>query len=287
MASTTAQTAVSTPARTPIRTPIKTPGTPTTESPGTWRHPRIQEITKRQKASTITEKNVKPIMINLTLMLAIFILQSYIQKALPPKRSAPQIWTYFKYTRYVIFAVPALNIVLNLLPLFRAKDDFSDIPLTPAQRKLLGLPRSSAPPTPGSVYSTPPRYARTPSASGSAGSRRSFSSSPILTRSPSNQDSPTPAGNGSGITSPGHHLLQKAVFGARRSSLGSIGSPSPIRGSTSTGAALFGSGPESPSPSPAGKRSTVGLNSKWRYDRGMYERASRSFRDSDSEALYT
>ncbi|KAF2970385.1 hypothetical protein GQX73_g3227 [Xylaria multiplex] len=270
MASTTAQTAVST----PTRTPIKAPGTPTTESPGTWRHPRIQEITKRQKASTITEKNINPIMINLALILALFLLQSYIQKALPPKRSAPHIWTYFKYTRYVVFVVPVLNIVLNLLPLFRPKDDFSDIPLTPGQRKLLGLPRSSAPPTPGSVYSTPPRYTRTPSASGSVGSRRSFSSSPILTRSPSSQDSPTPGGNGSGITSPGHHLLQKAMFGARRSSLGSIGSPSPIRGSTSTGAALFGSGPETPSPSPARKRSTVGLNSKWRYDRGMYERAT-------------
>ncbi|GAW18977.1 hypothetical protein ANO14919_084610 [Xylariales sp. No.14919] len=282
MASTTAQTSVSTP-----KTPIKTPTTPTTESPGTWRHPRIQEITKRQEASHFTEKNIRRILINFALLLALIYLQSYIKKALPPRRSAPQVWTYFKYAYYIILAVPLLNIGLNFWPLFRARDDFSDIPLTPGQRKLLGLPQSSAPPTPGSVYSTPPRYTRTPSASGSAGSRRSFSSSPILTRSPSGQESPTPAGNRAGLVSPGHHLLQKATFGARRSSLGSMGSPSPVRGGISTGS-IFLSGPESPSPSssPAGTRSTVGLNSKWRYDKGMYEKV-RGYRDLDAESVYS
>ncbi|KAI3336073.1 nuclear pore complex component-domain-containing protein [Ustulina deusta] len=284
MASTAAQTAVSTPTRARTSTPIKTPATPTTESPGTWRHPRIEEITRRQDASTFTEKNVRRIVINIVLVAALLFFLPFVKKALPPKRAAPLVWTYFKYT-YTLLAVPLFNIVINLSPLFRAKDDCSDIPLTAGQRRLLGLPPSTAPPTPGSVYSTPPRYTRTPSASGSAGSRRSFSSSPIVTRSPSNQGSPTPAGNGSSLAPTSNHLLQRAMLGARHSSRGSIGSPSPM-GGVSAGASIFGSGPESPSPSPVGKRSTVGLNSKWRYDKGMYERAQ-GFRDVDSESVYT
>ncbi|KAI3316873.1 NPCC-domain-containing protein [Xylariaceae sp. AK1471] len=277
----------STPAQTAVSTPTKTPATPKTESPGTWRHPRMQEITRRQQASTFTEKNMRRIVINLSLLVILIVLHSFVKKALPTRRSAPHVWNYFNYTYYTLLALPLFNIAINLWPLIRAKDDLSDIALTPGQRKLLGLPPSSAPPTPGSVYSTPPRYSRTPSASGSAASRRSFSSSPISNRSPSNQGSPTPGGNGSGgftSPSPGHQLLQKAMFGARRSSLGSLGSPSPMGGIS--GASIFGSGPESPSPSPAGKRSAVGLNNKWRYDKGMYEKAS-GLRESGSGLMYT
>ncbi|KAI0429514.1 nuclear pore complex component-domain-containing protein [Xylaria sp. FL1042] len=282
MASTAAQTAVSTPTK---ATPTKTPATP--DTPGTWRHPRIEEITRRQEASTFTEKNVKHITINISILIALVVLLPFVKKALPPRRSNPRVWTYYNYS-YFLLAVPIFNIVINLLPLFRAKDDCSDIPLTPGQRKLLGLPPSSAPPTPGSVYSTPPRYTRTPSVSGSAGSRRSFSGSPIVTGSSSKPGSPTPAGNGSGLASPSHHLLQKAMLGARhspRASIGFIGSPSPMDTSLSTGS-VFGSLPESPSPSSGTKRSTVGLSSKWRYEKGMYER-SQAFKDLDSDSVYT
>jgi nucleoporin POM34 len=177
----------------------------------------------------------------------------------------------------IVLCLPIFNIGSNLLPLIRKKDDLSDIPLTPGQRRLLGLPPTSAPPTPGSVYSTPPRYSRTPSISGSAGSRRSFSSSPLSNRpSPSNYGTPMANGSGAnpvGFGSPGSPLLQKAMSGARRSSLGSLGSPSPLGGVNS--GSLFGGGPESPSPSPAnGKRSTVGLNSKWLYERGRESRST-------------
>ncbi|KAI1821571.1 nuclear pore complex component-domain-containing protein [Xylaria intraflava] len=266
-----------------VSTPKKAPASPATESPGTWQHPRLQEIHRRQEASTFTEKNIKRIVFNILLVLGWVILHTFIEKALPSRRSAPHIRTYYKYLYYAFLALPLTNILMNLLPLVRAKDDLSDIPLTPGQRRLMGLPPASAPPTPGSVYSTPPRYLRTPSASGSAASRRSFSSSPILTRSPSGQETPTPAGNGSIIASPSNQLLQKAMFGARRSS---FGSSSPLGASISTtGSSIFGGGPESPSPSPSGKRSSVGLNSKWRYNKGMYDRTKR-FRDLDFEPAY-
>ncbi|TGJ79369.1 hypothetical protein E0Z10_g9388 [Xylaria hypoxylon] len=150
MASTTAQTALST----PTKAPFKPSATPITESPGTWRHPHHREITKRKEASILTEKNIRRIIINFLLLVILIFLQSYVKKLLPPKRLDPQVWTYFKYTYYTLLAVPFFNICLNFWPLFRAKDEVSDIPLTPGQRRLLGLPQSSAPPTPGSVEQT-------------------------------------------------------------------------------------------------------------------------------------
>ncbi|KAI0100768.1 nuclear pore complex component-domain-containing protein [Nemania sp. FL0031] len=274
MAPTTAQTTLS--------TPTKTPATPTTESPGTWRHPRLQEIARRQQASSFTDKNVRNITINLILLIGLVILHSFSKKALLSiSRLAPSAWINPDTLYYLVLALPIFNIAFNFSPLIRRPDDLSDIALTPGQRKLLGLPPSSTPPTPGSVYSTPPRYARTPSLSSSTG-RRSFSSSPILGRSPSNQGSPTPAGNGSGLTSPSQHLLlQKAMFGARRSSLGS---PSPIRGNLSAGASIFGNGPESPSPTPASRTSSIGLSNKWRYDKGIKPKL---FRDLDTGSIFT
>lgn len=189
-----------------------------------------------------------------------------------------RVWYYSRYVYWAILAIPFFNIGANLLPLLRSKDDLSDIPLTPGQRRLLGLPPTSAPPTPGSVYSTPPRYSRTPSISGSAGSKRSFSGSPA-----SNHASPTTGSGGeknfSIIGSPNSPLLQKAMNGARRSSFGSSGS---IFGNSTFGASTFGAStassiyggvPDSPSPM-TGKRSTVGLNNKWLYERGRDRRSS-------------
>lgn len=279
---------------------------PVTDSPGTWRHPHLEEIIRRQDAATFTEKNVRRIAVNVVVLCLIMLCHNLIARMLPAKRQFPQlVWNYARYVYWAVLSIPLFNIGANLLPLARQKDDLADIPLTPSQRKLLGLPPSSAPPTPGSVYSTPPRYSRTPSISGSAGSKRSFSSSP---RSPfSNNGSPTP-GNGignlsglGGIGSPSSPLLQKAMNGARRSSFGSLGSPGSSLGaglgatlgtslgasfSTSLGAStgsFYGGVPDSPSPTPAAaKRSTVGLNNKWLYERGRDRRSS-----SGNAWLYT
>ncbi|KAI1772798.1 NPCC-domain-containing protein [Hypoxylon cercidicola] len=271
-----AQTTVSTPKKQSAATPV-------TDSPGTWRHPRMQEILRRQEAATFTDKNVRRIAVNLALLIAVVLVHGLLARVLPGKKSFPYlVWYYARYVYWTILAIPLFNIGINLLPLIRHKDDLSDIPLTPSQRKLLGLPPSSVPPTPGSVYSTPPRFSRTPSISGSAGSKRSFSSSP---RSPfSNQGSPVASNSSTNLGilgSPSSPLLQKAMNGARRSSLGSLGSPSPM--GASTGTSLYGGVPDSPSPAPtAAKRSSVGLNSKWLYERGRDRRSS-----SGNAWLYT
>ncbi|KAI0835334.1 NPCC-domain-containing protein [Hypoxylon sp. FL0890] len=274
MSSSTVQTAVTTPKKSTPATP------PVTESPGTWQHPRLPEIIRRQDATNFTDKNIKRIAINVLVLLTCVLVHSLLARYLPPRRWwGYTAWSYARYTYWTILSIPLFNIGANLLPLFRKKDDFSDIPLTPGQRRLLGLPPSSAPPTPGSVYSTPPRYARTPSISGSAGSRRSFSGSP---RSPASNDGSPTRGNGnlnfSGIGSPSSPLLHKAMNGARRSSLGSLGSMGSMGSSSLLGAStgsFFGGVPDTPSPTPpAGKRSTIGLNSKWLYEKGRDRRSS-------------
>lgn len=161
------------------------------------------------------------------------------------------------------------NTVVAFLPVFRKKDDLSDIPLTPGQRNLLGLEPSSRPPTPGSQYVTPPRYAKVSTPlSGSPSRRGSYSNSPL---SASGSPSASPF---SPSTSP---LLHKTMAGGglnggRRSS---YGTPSPL-GFGATRMNL----PETPStPSPlAGKGSSVGLNNRWLYEKGR--------RDSGNGRLY-
>lgn len=160
------------------------------------------------------------------------------------------------------------------LPLVRPKDELSDIPLTATQRKLLGLNPTVAQ-TPDARFSTPPRYSRTPSIAGSVGSRASYNGSPFEGRgspvpfSPSqnfagsvSQFSPKPIGS----------PLSQSVNGMsqRRSSFGSPSSfSSSLNGGNfgaSTSSNLF-SDPTSPSPS-AGKRTSIGLNNKWLYEKG-------------------
>lgn len=173
-------------------------------------------------------------------------------------------------------ALPLVNIGIACLPLVRPQDDLSDIALTPGQRRLLGLPPSSVPPTPDSAYSTPPRYPRSPSMAGSMSKLSPATSSPL---SPSGSIGPTTTRpQGSPYSPAASPLLQKAVgYGGRRSF--SQGSQSPfdvslgaslnsnLNASTSSfNSSIFSEPPASPSP-PGGKRVSVGLNNKWLYER--------------------
>lgn len=173
---------------------------------------------------------------------------------------------YSDYSYLLVKMVLLYNIVMAILPLVRPKDDLSDIPLTPAQRKLLGLEPSSTPATPGTQYITPPRYARSVTPRSSGGNR-----------SPSYSDSPASTKGGSGLgASLGHipgspyspnasPLLQKAMGGRDGLRRQSYGSPSPLNHG-----ATMGSGfemPGTPTPS-SGKGASVGLNSKWLYEKG-------------------
>ena len=160
-----------------------------------------------------------------------------------------------------------VNILTALYPLFRPKDDLSDIPLTPTQRSLLGLNPSAGPPvTPGTQYATPPRY-RVVSGS-RAGSPASRGSSPLASGSPvTRQPSYSPT-----TTSP---LFQKAMApgsrdGARRQSFGSSTLNASLRESSSLTAL-----PSTPTPS-AGKGNKLGLSNKWLYEKSRRHSAGNS-----------
>jgi nucleoporin POM34 len=153
-----------------------------------------------------------------------------------------------------------------------------DIPLTPAQRKLFGLPPSSKAPIPDAKYSTPPRYKRTPTLNNSPGSKGSFPNSPL---SGKGRESPLGESFGSQFSPGASPLLQKAMNGGIGAGLGgtrrhSYGSASPL----GPGSSRFNiyDVPGTPSPS-AAKAPSVGLNSKWLYDK---ERIN-----SGSARLYT
>lgn len=211
----------------------------------------------------------------------------------------------------LVRVVLCANIVLLLrpaIPYIAAKDEISDIPLTPSQRSLLGLPL-----TPGSAgsagsYITPPRYRRSSGSPSSirnlnttASDRRSISgnytSSPLSTSrytvgfSPTTSQSVQRPSSGSPFSpSPAASpLFHKAVnlasqmpdvdFGAsRRSSFGN-----------STGSGLGRSqsmrerprreslDPTSPTPGTRSPQVMPGLNYKWLYDKGMKLPKSESY----------
>ncbi|KAL2269733.1 hypothetical protein VTJ83DRAFT_1917 [Remersonia thermophila] len=310
-------------------TPVKqTAPAAAADSPGNWKHPRLAEITRRQSKNTFSEKNARQIVYNVAAIAIVGIVRQVVLPALPSWVIAPVLRQYSAWISTTLLIVPLINIAIALLPLVRPRDDLSDIPLTPAQRKLLGLPPSSgrtapAPQSPA-AYSTPPRYSRAPSLAGSpaAASIKSYASSPLSTlgsplagpnasaghryssprfaaaTSPSKlaaatfsppQYSPSPA-----AVSPLRHKVASAaaaaaaaaassssIFGASTttttssSSAAFAASTSSFASSTasttsplgaSTMSSVFGDGPATPTP--AGKRSSVGLNSKWLYEKG-------------------
>lgn len=243
-------------------TPSKKPESPATPV-GKWKHPRLDEIYRRQNASNFSDQNVKKILYNVAGLFMLWVVGRGLWRIFPSFFHSGKVFhpyaTYFYHSLQFVFA---FNIVAACWPLVRGKDDISDIPLTPAQRKLLGLSPSSAPPTPDTKYATPPRYARTSTPlSGSPASKGSYSNSPLSAKG-------SPAGSLSGSPfSPGASpLLQKAIggVGLNGSRRHSYGSPSPLSQGGSRVNVLETPG----TPSPAAKGASVGLNNKWLYDKG-------------------
>ncbi|KAF4120435.1 nucleoporin POM34 [Geosmithia morbida] len=277
-----------------VRTPVRStaPMTISADSPGTWRHPRLDEITRRRNATTFSEKNVRQIAYGVASLAAVWFSRAilslkyfpnlyvpshlWLQPFIPAGGLPASISSYTEWTWLAIQIIPVLNILAACLPLMRREDDLSDIALTSAQRELLGLPPSSAAPTPDAHYSTPPRYSRTPSVAGSVGSRASYNSSPL-----SGRGSPAPTLQISGSESPFSPLGSPVYRTASGSGLdvstngGANGRRSSFGSSSLLGASTLGAGssanlfsdPASPSPS-GGKRTSVGLNSKWLYEKG-------------------
>jgi len=265
------------------RTSTPVTGSPAT-TPGKWRHPQFEEIIRRQQETTFSDQNVKKIIYNVVAFFVLWILQKAGQVYLPIFYMAETFYPFWDYisfgTGYLLLGIRVVflyNIFVACQPLLRPKDDLSDIPLTPAQRKLLGLEPTSTPPTPGSTYATPPRYPRTNNSSPISRSA-SYSNSPSDSqrRSPfdpaarpgSSSGRPGSAGNlaasafdNSYNASP---LLHKAMGGARNNlRRQSYGSPSSLAAGGVRNR-LF----EAPdTPSPTHGKTAAGVNSRWAYSR--------------------
>lgn len=261
-------TALSTPATTAAAAASKTPDTQSvppaapTPPPGTWRHPRLDEIARRQSASIFSQSNLRRAILGIICLALTFYVPSLLptwaklvttqllltdQPVYEPHRSLSpkELEPYMTYAVQAARALLLINLFFTLSPLWARKDELDDIPLTSSQRKKLGLGPSSAPATPGSVqYITPPRYARSASRSASS-SRAATAGSTYRERSPSSSpiNSSPLAGRGVGNTSiwgagsspGGSPWVRKAVEGRRLSS--------------------------------GGSRASVQLNSKWLYQK--------------------
>ncbi|KAJ5688915.1 hypothetical protein N7462_003307 [Penicillium macrosclerotiorum] len=253
-------------------TPKAAPATPASGgsgTPGKWRHPQLNEIVRRQNAATFGDKNLRSVIWNGISLVLTWVfggtLKSYVRYLFgndPFYQQLPLLFIQLLFTT---------NILLAVLPLFKRKDNLSDIPLTPTQRALLGLDPTATPPaTPGTTYVTPPRYRLSTSRKASPISASRHTSSPLST-TPTFSDRRVSSGTPfSPASSP---LFHKAISNGGRDSgrRQSIGSSSPLVRSNSFGESSIG--PSTPSPL-AGKRRSLGLSNKWLYERSRRLSAS-------------
>ncbi|KZM19087.1 uncharacterized protein EKO05_0010237 [Ascochyta rabiei] len=253
-----------------------TPAAPQTPRPaqlhtpnGTWKHPKFDEITRRQYATAFDESNVRVIVANAGLLAVSLFADAVTSKVKLLEYAATPVHALVHHTPYSAWAILAirlffaLNIGNALLPLVRRyyPDDLADIPLTPSQRTSMGLKASLASShTPTSAYAspayvTPPRYARsTPRSSFSNQGERpligSDSPRPSLGRSASNAS-----------YSPGH-------LGSSATKRASYGGGSPFNSSLfGESASSGGPGTPTPTPTPSTGKASVGLNNKWLYEK--------------------
>ncbi|KAF4264036.1 hypothetical protein KXV68_006322 [Aspergillus fumigatus] len=247
------QSAPSTPRAVSVLAPVPD----ASRTPGKWRHPRLNEVVRRQNAGTFGDRNIRKLVWNGAALIATWVFGNTVKSYSLRLQNLGQYPAYPDLALHIVQFILALNILVALYPLFRPKDDLSDIPLTPTQRSLLGLDPSATPPlTPGTTYITPPRYRL--SASRTATPASKGASSPLSGSAGLSGRRLSSGASFSPSTSP---LLYKAVSNGgkesgRRPSFGSS--------STFSRSSLFGEssiGPASPSPV-GGKRANLGLSNK-------------------------
>ena len=194
-----------------IRTP--TDQKPISPSPGNWKHPNFNDITRRQHRNTFSYENSQRVLWNSIVLLATFFFLndmisrwfvSWFPIRIGYASNSPACYSILIIGRsfevslrpmYFVWAVRLVliyNIAMAIWPCF-SQDEIIDIPLNDSQRRLLGLPDetpgSDRSATPESTFVTPPKYRRSSGSQRTPSSARSTpqmpSSSP-LSQSPSN-----------------------------------------------------------------------------------------------------
>lgn len=188
--------------------------------------------------------------------------------------SIPIQWTrsiqpYSTYSMIALQLFALANVGVAVTPLFRKPDTCEDIPLTPSQRQLVGLPPMSRPATPQETaqYVTPPRYSRSATPrSNSSSLRAEISGSPLNGRGTPYSPAGSPfasaqqqqrRSSGSQLTSDGGGYRS-----AERRRLSYNQRSSPL--STSE----FDAAGSISTPTKSNNRASVVLNSKWLYEKG-------------------
>lgn len=250
---------------TPVRTSATTSSSPPT---GSWRHPLMDEVSRRQAESSFTDACFYTVAHNLAALVVSFLLGTILGKSdqfvsftsfLPTV-----ILTYSFYLLWAIRLLFIFNSSQCLWRLLRPADDFSDIALTPVQRKLLGL----KPDTPLSAsvrpdqFITPPRYPKS--------TPPSIASSPLL-------------GNSS-PTMQRRAALGRASSGIEYKPQQDTTSPqdSPIRQS---GGQQIWVSPCAVSPKNVGMNS-VTPSSRWAYEKSILHRKSDGIHTSPNKNLF-
>lgn len=175
---------------------------------------------------------------------------------------------------YLIQLVLVANATAAIMPLLRKKDLIEDIPLTPKQRQLLDLPPMSRSATPQeqAAYVTPPRYSRNTTPNLTDSMLVNARSTPLSDRySPLNSE-----------------IAATSSLVKRRNSNGSSFTPSSTRriSDISLRRDSYGTPRSSPQalnelegivPPVKGGRTSIGLNSKWLYDKSKDNPTSAAF----------
>ncbi|KAI4169177.1 MAG: hypothetical protein LQ343_005885 [Gyalolechia ehrenbergii] len=246
-----------------------------TPSPGRWRHPGFDEITRRQKASTFDDSNVQRITYNTGFIIVLLLLRRFLQSSPEtiPVVISPVTQSYLHNTLLFSIFLPFFNIAIALYPLYKGQDNVPDIPLTPSQRALLGLdPNATPPPAQGAQYITPPRYPRstTPRNSSPASNRsnRSSAGSTPFSRKERSSESSSfgRSESDSPFSSSASPLWHKGALGSGRDSRRhSLGLPSPLGPGKNDSRWCL---PSTPSPVMGkGQGASVRLNNRWLYQR--------------------
>ncbi|KAF3200866.1 hypothetical protein TWF106_005453 [Orbilia oligospora] len=139
-------------------------------TPGSWKHPKLDEVLRRQDARSFSDRRVSRALKNVgalgtTFVVTHFFYNSRIYSSLPRNDVANVFYLGIYYLIFVIRIILTYNTVFAIIGPLLGPDPMTDIPLTDDQRSILSLP-----PTPHSTiinhagevsqYITPPRYNR-------------------------------------------------------------------------------------------------------------------------------
>jgi nucleoporin POM34 len=159
---------------------------------GSWEHPSLQEIRGRIISKELVLKKV----VTNVFLLAVSVVLSNIASRLPfcpaIKETYPKGGSYTSYALYLFYLLCLYNIGSGFSVLVKPQEKFEDLPITPSQRKLLGLPQS---PKSAKTSPTPPKYVKSSpqarvSPRASPLSRRLSTSSPFARLAPKEPSSP-------------------------------------------------------------------------------------------------